>query len=189
MSFRQQKLIAMRRAIQKAALDLFDKHGYSGVTIRQIAQEAQTSVSTVYRQFESKEQLVLWDEADAAIEQHLTKSMGRCPPFDALQQAFLDAYANLPGPALHLLARRSRLIHSVPEVLAAMFVGLEADRKELQEALISVYKRPPMEMELVARFAFAALIAGIDRWLQEGTGDDILVCIEHAFQAARSTLN
>ena len=188
MSLRDQKNLAIRRAIQNAALELFESSGFREVTISEIAEKARCSKTSVYRLFQSKEQLILWDEVDSTIERHLTKILGKVPPFDALHQAFLDAYADLPEPSLRLLARRSRLINSVPEVLGVMAAGLEADRKELQEALFAAYPNPPLELDLITRFALAALVAGIDTWLENGAGDDILTCIDQTFKTARNAL-
>ena len=188
MSFRKQKTLALRRALQVAALDLFERLSYREVTVQQIAEQAGVSESTVYRHFRTKEQLILWDEADSAIEKHFIKNLGKGTPFESLRRAFVGAYAALPPEALALLARRSQFIDSVPEVFAAMALGLESDRGELQEALISVYNRPPLQMELVVRFALASLVTGLESWIDAGAGEDLAQRIDEAFAAAPDAL-
>lgn len=188
MSLRAQKNLATRRALQSAALALFEGRGYDDVTVEQVAEAAGTSPSTLYRHFGTKEQLVLWDEADSAIEKALERSLGKQAPLAALHAAFRQAYSDLSPPELDLLARRSALIDDVPEVFAAMAAGLEHDRRELQQALVWVYKRPGLEMEMVARLALAALVAGFELWQEQGPTADLPGCIDLAFAAARSAL-
>ncbi|MDF1729790.1 MAG: helix-turn-helix domain containing protein, partial [Sulfitobacter sp.] len=159
------------------------------VTVQAISQRAGVSESTVYRHFPTKEQLVLWDEADRAIEQHLIKNLGKGSPFEVLQRAFVQAYANLAPEGLRQLARRSRFIDAVPEVFAAMALSLEEDRMELQEALTGAYGRDPLEMELTVRFALSALITGVDAWVAAGAQGDLPGSIDRAFQAAHKTLD
>ncbi len=188
MSLRARKNLATRRALQSAALTLFEERGYDGVTVEQVAEAAGSSPSTLYRHFGSKEQLVLWDEADSAIEKRLEESLGKQPPLAALHAAFRDAYSGLSPTELDLLARRSALIDGVPEVFAAMATGLERNRRELQQALVWAYKRPELEMEMVARFALAALVAGFEVWQEQGAGTDLPGCIDRAFAAGRGAL-
>ncbi len=188
MSLRARKNLATRRALQSAALTLFEERGYDGVTVEQVAEAATSSPSTLYRHFGSKEQLVLWDEADSAIEKRLEESLGKQPPLAALHAAFRDAYSGLSPAELDLLARRSALIDGVPEVFAAMATGLERNRRELQQALVWAYKRPELEMEMVARFALAALVAGFEVWQEQGAGTDLPGCIDRAFAAGRGAL-
>ena len=80
------------RAIQEVAVRRFALNGFEAVTIDEIAEEAAVSPSTVYRYFGVKEQLVVWDEHDAAIESALGQHFGELPPFDALATAFATAY-------------------------------------------------------------------------------------------------
>lgn len=188
MSFRKQKTLTLRRALQVAALDLFEQHGYREVTVQAIAAQAGVSESTVYRHFRTKEQLILWDEADSVIEKHFIKNLGQGTPLESLRGAFVGAYGALTPEALALLARRSQFIDSVPEVFAAMALGLESDREELQEALVSVYKRPPLQMELVVRFALSCLIAGLESWIDAGAGEGLAQRIDQAFAAAPDAL-
>ncbi|MCA9000399.1 MAG: TetR family transcriptional regulator [Planctomycetes bacterium] len=188
MSFRQQKALALRRTLQATALDLFEKHGYENVTVRQIAQGAGVSESSVYRHFQSKQQLILWDEIDSVIERGLVGNLGQGAPFDMLQKVFVEAYSDLSPDALQSLARRAKLIDSIPEVFGAMAQGLEADRKELQAALVAAYERPPLEMQWVARIALTALIAGLENWLEVETETPLQDCIDAAFRAARTAL-
>ena len=60
---RERKKIKPRRAIQTAALRLFETQGYEHTTVEQIAEAAETSTTTFYRYFPTKEDVVLDNDA------------------------------------------------------------------------------------------------------------------------------
>lgn len=64
---RERKKAATMRRIQQEAVTLFRERGFDAVTVEQVAEAAETSPSTIYRYFHTKEGLVLHDEYDDAI--------------------------------------------------------------------------------------------------------------------------
>src|ERR1700727_1695200 len=60
---RERKKIKLRRAIQTTALRLFESQGYEHTTVEQIAEAAETSTTTFYRYFPTKEDVVLDNDA------------------------------------------------------------------------------------------------------------------------------
>ena len=56
---RKQQAVEMRRKIQTAALDLFDRDGFENVSVEAIAQAAGCSVGNIYHYFKSKDELAL----------------------------------------------------------------------------------------------------------------------------------
>ena len=81
---------ATRQAIQDAARRLFDKQGYDGTTVRDIAETAGVTERTFFRYFESKEELV----ADQTL---------------ALLPVIQDAIAHRPAAEPPLVAVREAL--------------------------------------------------------------------------------
>ncbi len=65
---RERKKIKLRRAIQAEALRLFQAQGYEQTTVEQIADAAETSTTTFYRYFPTKEDVVLDDDYDPIVE-------------------------------------------------------------------------------------------------------------------------
>jgi len=61
-NLRETKRIATMKGIQGAAVDLFRQHGFANTTVEDIAREAGVGPATVYRHFETKERIILWDE-------------------------------------------------------------------------------------------------------------------------------
>src|SRR5258708_40321796 len=65
---RERKKIKLGRAIQTAALRLFETQGYEHTTVEQIAEAAETSTTTFYRYFPTKEDVVLDNDASPLFE-------------------------------------------------------------------------------------------------------------------------
>src|ERR1700754_3127877 len=65
---RERKKAATRQAIADAALRLFLEHGYDQVSIRDIADAADVSTTTLFKHFTGKEALVFDEEADREAE-------------------------------------------------------------------------------------------------------------------------
>lgn len=85
---RKQQALEMRRKIQTAALDLFDREGFENVSVESIAQAAGCSVGNIYHYFKSKDELALQvtdnvDEAYRELEQMYDEDIGR-PAMDKL---------------------------------------------------------------------------------------------------------
>lgn len=75
---RERKKAATRQALADAALRLFLEHGYEQVSIKDVAESADVSTTTLFKHFPSKEALVFDQDADreaallAAIQQRPT---------------------------------------------------------------------------------------------------------------------
>lgn len=61
---RERKKAATRQAIADAALELFLAHGYADVSVRDVAERADVSTTTVFKHFSGKEALVFDREDD-----------------------------------------------------------------------------------------------------------------------------
>src|ERR1700729_1580107 len=86
---RERKKIKRRRAIQTAALRLFEARGYEHTTVEQIAEAAETSTTTFYRYFPTKEDVVL----DAPSPPIVEATIASQPAGEALASPFRAAAA------------------------------------------------------------------------------------------------
>jgi AcrR family transcriptional regulator len=190
MSLRKRKKRLAMRSVQRTALDLFEEYGFDEVSVEEISEVSEASPSTIYRHFGTKEQLVLWDESDAAIEQALRKYLGTVPPLAALRSAFVEAYSGLTDEELTLQRRRGALIDETPQVFAAMAGDFAKARIEIQGALRAVYKKKCNERqaEMTARVGLQALVAGFEAWQREGPKASLAKCIDQAFDALESII-
>jgi AcrR family transcriptional regulator len=64
MGRRERKKAATRQALADAALRLFLEHGYDQVTVRDIAEAADVSTTTLFKHFRGKEALVFDEDAE-----------------------------------------------------------------------------------------------------------------------------
>jgi AcrR family transcriptional regulator len=79
---RERKKIKLHRAIQTAALRLFETRGYEHTTVEQIAEAAETSTTTFYRYFPTKEDVVLDNDASPRRSHRRHATRRRAPDRD-----------------------------------------------------------------------------------------------------------
>ncbi|MET8996723.1 TetR/AcrR family transcriptional regulator [Amycolatopsis sp. Hca4] len=103
---RERKKAQTRKALADAALELFLQRGYDQVGVKEIADAADVSVTTLFKYFPSKEALVFDQDEDveAAL---ITAVVGRPPGFsvvDALREHLLRSVKKGPSDEfLHLI--------------------------------------------------------------------------------------
>lgn len=110
---RERKKAATRLALSEAAMRLFTARGFDDVTVREIADAADVSTTTLMKHFPTKEALVF--DRDDEIERALIAAVAERPPsssaLDALH-AFLRMRANLAVPAR--LSSFTKLVRATP---------------------------------------------------------------------------
>ncbi|PRX50810.1 TetR family transcriptional regulator [Nonomuraea fuscirosea] len=111
---RERKKAATRQAIADAALELFLERGYDGVSIRDIADAADVSTTTLFKHFPGKEALVFDQEEN--LEAELIGAVRQRPAgqsvIDALREHALRSW--LPVATHPRWAEFSRLLDSTP---------------------------------------------------------------------------
>src|ERR1700759_2862942 len=111
---RERKKAPPRQAMADAALRLFLERGYDEVSIRDIADAADVSTTTLFKHFPGKEALVFDQDEDREAELVAAvrdRPAGHSIP-DALRQHVLDTY--LPGAAHPQRAGFTRLVEGTP---------------------------------------------------------------------------
>lgn len=95
---RERKKAATRQALADAALRLFLEHGYEQVSIKDVAEAADVSTTTLFKHFPGKEALVFDQDADkeAALVAAIRQRPAGASALDALRDhvtggAFTDA--------------------------------------------------------------------------------------------------
>ena len=111
MGRRERKKAQTRKALADAALELFLERGYDQVGVKEVADAADVSVTTLFKYFPSKEALVF--DQDDDIEAALVQAVRGRPPgytiVDALREHMLRDSAD-GGPNAEFV----RLIESTP---------------------------------------------------------------------------
>lgn len=115
---RERKKAATRQAIADAALHLFLERGYDAVSIRDIADAADVSTTTVFKHFTGKEALVFDREesTDAQLVAAVRERDAGQSVLDALRQHVLDTW--LPIAAHPQREAFNQLVDSTPALRA-----------------------------------------------------------------------
>lgn len=178
----RRKLAAMAR-IQGVALTLIERRGYDRVTIEEIAQAAEVGPATIYRNFGSKERIVLWDAYDPLLLQAITRELAGCDVLDAVKRALSVSLAQIYRTDGQRILRRARLVRKTP----ALQHAVESDQLRLRAALAEVLlaarcARDALQAQVFAGAITAAMLAGLDLWL-DGNGRRALSrCFGMAFR-------
>jgi len=94
---RERKKAATRKAISNAATELFLERGFDAVSIREVAEKADVSPTTVFAHFPQKEALV-WDEDDEQRDLLIAAVRDR-PAGTSIPRALRDYFAGEVAPA------------------------------------------------------------------------------------------
>jgi AcrR family transcriptional regulator len=161
-SLRERKRDRTRKALIDAAVDLFERNGYDGTTVADIAEAADIGTRTFFSYFASKEEL-LFPESDARVTAAVTAIANRKPgdrPADVLLRALRDVGAADGEPddmVDRVAAARVRLFRTVPAVRGrALQIQLDAQREiagHLQRAF-------PAELDQVTAAALVGAFIG-----------------------------
>jgi AcrR family transcriptional regulator len=165
---REQKKARTREAIQRSALELFERQGYDATTCEQIAAAAEVSPATFFRYFPSKEDVVLRDDYDPMIAELVRQRPPGESPVRAIRSALAAA---LSGDVdLDAVRLRTRLLLSVPALRARMHEQSEQLRGYLAEAVADRTgdAAEALAVQVVAAAAAAAMSVGVEAWAERG---------------------
>jgi AcrR family transcriptional regulator len=163
----------MRRT-QAVALDLFERDGYDAVGIDTIAAAAEVGPATIYRNFGTKERLVLWDEYDPMLLEAVTAELADHAVLEALPRALSRAVGEVYTRDRVRILRRARLIRAN----VALQQVAAGDARMLRVALAEVFRSSrhaadPFEAVIWAGAVVSTLEAAVDRWV-DGDGEGSL---------------
>jgi AcrR family transcriptional regulator len=165
------KILETKYRISETAMALFLKEGYANVTVEAVAEASSVSRRTVFRHFESKDELVFPDHTErrGLVERCLAEAAPGTDPVDAVIAATQEALRDfLSRPELVL--RRYQLTRIVPELRKREVVEHEG-----YVALTRAFLRDhlPPDAPPFQSMAIAALIDAIHRsalgnWVRAG---------------------
>ena len=181
MTLRQRNRLAGMRHIQDVALDLMEARGFDGVTLQDVAEAAGVSPSTIYRYFDTKEHVVLWDEHDVPIGVGLVARLRSQPPASAFRDAFIAALGERADTGA--LLRRVRFVYATPQIHAAAIAQELRDRADLARAFAEATGAPSgaLVADVMAGCCMAALDAAIDHWQRAAGAADLRTLVHAAF--------
>jgi AcrR family transcriptional regulator len=161
-TLRERKRDRTRRALIDAAIDQFERNGYDGTTVADIAEAAEIGTRTFFSYFASKEEL-LFPDSDTRVAAAVTAIAHRKPgdrPADVLLRALRDVGGADGEPddmVDRIAAVRVALFRTVPAVRGrALQIQLDAQReiaRHLQRAF-------PAELDAVTAAALVGAFVG-----------------------------
>ncbi|GAB3483279.1 acyl-CoA-like ligand-binding transcription factor [Nocardiopsis coralliicola] len=183
---------AMRR-IREVALELFEEEGFDAVTVERIAQAAEVSPSSVYRYFQTKEGIVLWNpNRDAALGRLFAAEYAGLPLLETLRRGLAAYFADpgvwSEGPE----RRRVRLLLSVPSVQAAAVRRLTEAVDSLAEQIAARGgdAAEPFRTRIAAGALLGGVLSAVRVWQEEGGTEPLpalldrtLATLEQGFDA------
>lgn len=154
------------REVQAAALDLFEANGFDAVSVEAIAAAAGVSPPTVYRQFGSKERIVLWDGYDPNVLQAIAQAAPTKTPLAAIEAGLIDPLDAVYGDDARRVLRRARLVTAEPALRTADPPLMAELRGGLGGVLVAAYpKLGPSRAELLAAVVVVAFETAVTRWV------------------------
>ena len=165
---RERKKLKTKEAIHRAAMRLFEKHGYEETTIEQIAAAAEISPSTFFNYFPNKEDVVMLDIYDPMAIAML-KERPKDEPLNVAFRRVLEALDAIFERDRELVLARGRLMMEVPELRARLWDELERTQAFVTELLAERTGRKPEDFELrvTARIVMAALYEASLEWFHQ----------------------
>jgi AcrR family transcriptional regulator len=177
----RRRVEAMRR-VQLAALDLAEERGMAGFTVEDVAAAAGVGPATVYRNFGTKERIILWDEYDPMILEEIRRELPNKPLLRATRDALAAALDRVYAEDKRRILRRARLVLRDTSLYAAG----ESDRASLRRALgeiLVAHGRSALEAEVAAAASLAAMEVAVVQWVRGGGRIPMREVVARAFDA------
>ncbi len=185
MSLRQRQRAETKQRIQRQAIRLFAEQGYDTTTVNEVAAAAGVAAMTVYRNFPTKEDLVLYDDFDQVAAATITELPATGSLADRIARTILATFDLAIAHDRDFLLTRLRLMISTPALQAR---HLDSQYR-LQEAFVTAIRAGSTDaaLEFQARAAASACLGvahiALLRWASEDGGTSLPDLFRDAFTA------
>ncbi|AOR34577.1 TetR family transcriptional regulator [Streptomyces fodineus] len=178
-TLRERKKQRTRKALLRAALELFTTQGYEHTTVDEIAEAVDVSQRTFFRYFAGKEDaaFAVQEMTEARFVDAVRARPAHEAPLQALRQAVLEGWDGIRGTVestvpVELYLRMYRTIESTPALLAAHLRRSAATEETIARLLA---EREGVDVDADPRPRLAvAMFGGVIRVTERQwcTGDD-----------------
>ncbi|MGD2100943.1 MAG: TetR/AcrR family transcriptional regulator [Acidimicrobiia bacterium] len=180
LSLRRRKKLQSQRRIQRSALELVGESSYDAVTIEEIAAKSEVSPSTVYRYFQTKEGIFLWDEYDEAVLEEFERRLAETNPIEAMNKAVARIFSRRLDPELDVLAiDQMTLIDEVPQLRHSFTAHLDDLRHTLASEVADA-GWPAVESAVFAGAMVGAILGGMEAWMDAGAHEPMSSVVDRA---------
>jgi AcrR family transcriptional regulator len=184
-SLRQRQRAETKQRIQRQAIRLFAEQGYDATTVNEVAAAAGVAAMTVYRNFPTKEDLVLYDDFDQVAAATITELPATGSLADRIARTMLATFDLAIAHDRDFLLTRLRLMISTPALQAR---HLDSQYR-LQEAFVTAIRAGSTDaaLEFQARAAASACLGvahiALLRWASEDGETSLPGLFRDAFTA------
>lgn len=167
-----------RQRLQDAAIRLFEDRGFDNVTVEEVARAAGVSHMTFFRNFPTKESVVLDDPYDPLIGAAVARQDAQLAIVQRALLGVLEAWRSSDAPTDESVRTRLRLAAGHPALRARVWENNRRTEEVIVEALASTGVSL-LEARVAAGAVMGALTAALLDWAedQDDEGlDDRIVC-------------
>ncbi len=187
-SVRERNRINTMIHAQRTAMQLFTDHGFDEVSVEQIAEAADMSPSTIYRRFQTKEMLVVWDEHALDIDAAFIEQLRLGLSLSRIEAALVAGLGKYYDSDAEFQRRRVRMVFDIPAIHAAEFEQSLSNRDQLAHVLMAGQSGLAERQALVlASTALTTVDCALDEWSASDTGLLTDLLRDH-FQALRAVI-
>jgi len=177
--------VMVSERLETLALQLFARHGYSNISVEEIAAAAGISSRTFNRYFPSKQDVLL--QPGERMDRRVTEEIGRLHNIQSPVRQIRDIYIDLTRHAMDLAPFRlwARALGTAPDVEARL---REESRRRLTKAMRPVFAEwlgvdPKVDVRPEAMSAAVLGVASVavDRYLRSAGKADLVQLFLEAF--------
>ena len=177
-------LVPTERLIETARR-LFRERGYEGARVELIADEADVSVTTFFRYFDSKEDVVIgfFDDMGLELREMLAARPRDEPPFTALRGALGSLVDTYEERQIRVVAAK-RLAHETPSIRARLLDKHARWENWVTEVLNARTgsRTDEQRSRLIASVGLAAYGTAVNSWCTTEGRDDLHALVDEALR-------
>ena len=155
--------------LQTVALELFERQGFDGTTVAEIADAAGVTPMTFFRHFRSKGHVLLDDPYDPLIGAAVGGQPHDLHPLGRVTGAVRESWGSLPEPTSDTQRRRVRVVADTPAVWGEMQASNLRTEQLIVEQLVAD-GTDRLAARAAAAAVLAALAAALFEWARDDTG-------------------
>ena len=188
---RETKRIATMKEIQGAAVELFGKHGFAKTTVEDIAHKAGVGPATIYRLFETKERIVIWDEYDEGFMEAMHSLIAAEGLVSALRALCKEVDEGMDEEQARRIRARNRLVEAEP-ALQKEYVATTNEIADMIAAALAAraHRAAPSFKDVAVGYVIAGLFhALMIEWAKQGdAGCKFETLLRNALEAIRDEI-
>ncbi|QVQ50874.1 TetR family transcriptional regulator [Spiractinospora alimapuensis] len=189
---RERKRHKTMRHIRDVAFDLFEEHGFDAVTVERVADAAEVSPSSIYRYFQTKEGIVLWNpNRDSALVSLFLESDDGRPLLEAVRRALTNYFASDDDWSEGPERRRLHLLLTEPAIKAAA-VSRAAEAVDTLSARLAARggaAATDFRVQVTTGALLGAVLSAVRVWHAEGGTEPLPELLDRTLAALQEGLD